>query len=85
MTSRDRVQPNLQDKELEELDEINLGINEAPKKVYIGKKMSSTMRKPLIELLRKYMHVFAWSYDDLKAYRKDLFKHVIPLKKMPNQ
>lgn len=34
----------------------------------------------LIDLLRKFRHVFAWSYDDLKAYREDLFQREIPLK-----
>ena len=51
-----------------------------PKNVYIGKKLSPEIRKSLIDLLRKYRHVFAWSYDDLKAYKQDLFQHVIPLK-----
>ena len=34
----------------------------------------------MIGLLRKYRHVFAWLYDDLKAYREDLFQHEIPFK-----
>ena len=42
--------------------------------------MSQRIRQELISLLRKYRHVFAWSYEDLKAYRKDLFQHEIPLK-----
>ena len=42
--------------------------------------MSPKIRHDLIGLLRKYKHVFAWSYDDLKAYREDLFQHEIPLK-----
>lgn len=64
----------------EDLEEINIGIEGALKMVYIGKKMSPKVRKLLIDLLRKYRHVFAWSYDDLKAYREDLFLHEIPLK-----
>ena len=65
--NQDRVHPDAKDKKPEELEEKNLGINEAPKKVYISKKLSPTIRKSLIKLLRKYKHVFAWSYDDLKA------------------
>lgn len=57
----------------EDLEEINLVTEGAPKKVYIGKKTSPNVIKMLIDLLRKYRHVFTWSYDDLKAYRKDLF------------
>ena len=44
------------------------------------KKLSPKIRKNLIKLLRNYRYVFAWSYDDLKAYREDLFQHEIPLK-----
>ena len=51
-----------------DLEEVNLGIRESPKNVYIRRKMSPKIRHDLISLLRKYRHVFAWSYDDLKAY-----------------
>ena len=64
----------------EDIEEINLGIEIAPRKVYIGKKISPTIRRMLIELLRKYKHVFSWSYEDLKVYKEDLFQHEIPLK-----
>ena len=62
------------------MEEVNLSTTEAPKNVCIGKKLSPKIRRSLIDLLRKYRHVFAWCYDDLKAYRQDLFQHVIPLK-----
>jgi len=42
--------------------------------------LPAEIRKTLIDLLWKYRHVFAWSYDDIKDYREDLFQHVIPLK-----
>ena len=62
------------------LEEVNLGTKETPKKVYMGKKLSPKIRQNLIDFLRKYRHVFAWSYDDLKAYREDLSQHEITLK-----
>jgi len=62
------------------LEEINLGTQTTPKNVYIGRNLDPKIRSKLINLLRKYRHVFAWSYDDLKAYREDLFQHEIPLK-----
>lgn len=64
----------------EDLEKINIGTNNVPKKVYIGMKMKPHVRAMLISLLRKYRHVFACPYDDLKAYREDLFQHEIPLK-----
>lgn len=63
-----------------DLEEVNLGTRIVPKKVYIGKCLSPRTRKNLIDLLRKFRHVFAWSDEDLKAYREDLFQHEIPLK-----
>ena len=80
LDKKDRVRHGAKDCKPQELEEINLGTNEAPKKVYIGQNLSAKIRKPLIDLLRKYRHVSEWSYDDLKAYREDLFQHVIPLK-----
>ena len=62
-----------------DLEEVNLGTKETPKKVHIVKKLSPKIRHDLINLLRKCRHVFAWSYDDLKAYREDIFQHEIPL------
>jgi len=56
-----------------DLEEINLGTQETPKNVYIRKNLNPKIRSRLINLLRKYRHVFAWSYDDLKAYREDMF------------
>jgi hypothetical protein len=31
-------------------------------------------------LFKEYFDVSAWSYDDLKAYDKSIFQHIIPLK-----
>ena len=67
--NQDRYTLEVKDKKPEELEEVNLGRAEASKKVYIGKKISPKVKKSLIDLLRKYRLVFAWSYDDLKAYR----------------
>jgi hypothetical protein len=64
----------------EDLEEINLGTKNTPKKVYIGKKMKPHVKTMLIALLREYRHVFTWSYDDLKAYKDEFFQHEIPLK-----
>lgn len=64
---------------MEELEEVNLGTELSPKLVYIGKKLPSHVRTNLINLLKRYKHVFAWSYEDLKAYRQDLFQHEVPL------
>jgi hypothetical protein len=33
-----------------------------------------------VVLFKEYIDVFAWSYDDLKAYDKTIFQHIIPLR-----
>ena len=59
--NQDRFTSEVKDKNPKELEEVNLGIVEAPKKVYIGKKISPKIKKALIDLLKKYRHVLAWS------------------------
>lgn len=43
---------------LEELEEVNLGTESLPKLVYIGKILPPHVRTSLINLLRRYKHVF---------------------------
>ena len=71
--NHDRTKCAAKDCKPQELEEVNLGTNEAPKKVYIGRNLSTKIRKTLIDLLRKFKHAFSWSNDDLKAYREDFF------------
>ena len=33
-----------------------------------------------VALFKEYIDVFTWSYDDLKAYDKKIFQHIIPLR-----
>jgi hypothetical protein len=37
-----------------------------------------------VALFKEYLDVFAWSYDDLKAYDKTIFQHIIPLREGAN-
>ena len=34
----------------------------------------------MIELVKAFRDVFAFTYDEIKAYRDDVFQHTIPLK-----
>lgn len=42
----------------EDLEEVNLGTKNSPKKVYIGKKMKPRVKTMLISKLRRYTRVF---------------------------
>ena len=65
---------------MEDYIEINIGIEEEPRKIKIGKGTSKKERKNLVELVKEFRDVFAFTYDELKAYRDDVFQHTIPLR-----
>ena len=67
-------------KKLDDYIEINIGTDEEPRNIKIGKGTSDKERKDLIELVKEYRDVFAFTYDELKAYRDDVFQHTIPLR-----
>ena len=42
--------------------------------------MQSEEKKGLIELLREYADIFAWSYEDMPSLETDIVMHRLPLK-----
>jgi hypothetical protein len=48
--------------------------------IKIGKGTPKEESKQIEDLIRGYWNVFAWSYDDLKAYNGNIIQHTIPLK-----
>jgi hypothetical protein len=64
--------------------EINIGTNEEPRIIKVGKTTPIEERIEIVELLKEYRDVLAFSYDELKVYREDVIQHVIPLRKIPN-
>ena len=46
----------------------------------IGTTLSPTTRKELINLLRGYSDVFAWSYQDMPGLDTDIVVHCLPLR-----
>jgi ribonuclease HI len=60
--------------------DINIGTSEEPRMVKIGKTTPIEERIQIVELLREYRDVLAFSYDELKVYREDVIQLVIPLK-----
>ena len=64
----------------EVMEAINLGTEEERREVKIRTTLSSTISEKLIDLLRKYNDVFAWSYQDMPGLDTDIVVHRFPLR-----
>ena len=58
---------------------INLGTLENPKKVKISSTLSSEEQKEPTKLLKEFLEVFAWSYEDMLGIDLDIVQHWIPI------
>ena len=61
--------------------EINIGMDKDRKLIKIGKGTLEKERNNLINLIKEYKDVLAFSYDELKSYQEYVFQHSIPLTK----
>ncbi|RDY05863.1 hypothetical protein CR513_10234, partial [Mucuna pruriens] len=66
----------------EDLEVINLGGEEETWEIRVGKQVPSDLRQRLVELLKEYADIFAWSYRDIPALDIAIVKHRLPL--VPN-
>jgi hypothetical protein len=60
--------------------ECNIGTPEEPKFVKLSRSLTEEQRAKYTELLREFVDVFAWTYEDLKTYDTSIIEHKIPLK-----
>ena len=60
--------------------DCNIGTAENPRMVKISKSLSAEQRSRYIKLLKEYVDVFAWSYEELKTYDTAIIQHKVPLK-----
>jgi hypothetical protein len=51
-----------------------------PRYVKLSKNLTKEKRSEYIGLLREFVDVFAWTYEDLKTYDISIIEHKIPLK-----
>ena len=59
-----------------ELEEVNLGTDPGnPKLVFIKSQLSAQEREQLVELMKKYVDVFAWTYDEMPGLDPKLVVH----------
>lgn len=64
----------------EPTERINLGSEEDKKEVTIGSLLDTDIKSKLIDLLKEYIDVFAWSYQDMPGLDTNIVQHYLPLK-----
>ena len=58
---------------------IDFGVPDQPKEIRIGSSLSPDERSELIDLLRSYLDVFAWSYEDMPGLDPTIVQHHLPI------
>ncbi|RVW20478.1 hypothetical protein CK203_109914 [Vitis vinifera] len=69
-----RVSPAVGDTEI-----VDFGTADQPRELRIGSDLSTDERDSLIQLLRAYLDVFAWSYEDMPGLDPSIVQHRLPL------
>lgn len=64
----------------EPLETVNLGSEENVREVKVGALLSPLIKGQLVSLLKEYVDVFAWSYQDMPGLDTDIVEHKLPLK-----
>lgn len=64
---------------IEDTEEVDISNNGEPQMVRIGLSLSVVERTQLIETLKEYRDVFAWSYKDMPGIDPEIAEHTIPL------
>ncbi|KAI5409890.1 hypothetical protein KIW84_055372 [Lathyrus oleraceus] len=64
----------------EQIELVNLGFKDDVKEVKIGSRLCPDVKKGLVDLLREYSYVFAWSYQDMPGLDSEIVEHTLSLK-----
>ena len=58
---------------------IDFGVPDKPREIRIGSSLSSDERSGLIDLLKSYLDVFAWSYENMPSLDPTIVQHHLPI------
>src|ERR1044072_3957280 len=64
----------------EQVEVANLGTDEDRKEIKIGAGLENSVEERLVQMLRDYIEVFAWSYEDMPGLDIDIVVHRLPTK-----
>ena len=59
---------------------VNLGTNDENKEVKIGSSLDPSAKKEIVDLLREYVDIFAWSYQDMSGLSTEIVEHQLPMR-----
>ena len=59
---------------------VNLGTDDERKEVKIGSSLDSSAKKEIIDLLKEYADIFAWSYQDMLRLSTKIMEHQLPIR-----
>ncbi|XP_056159729.1 uncharacterized protein LOC130135193 [Syzygium oleosum] len=57
---------------------INLGDSENVREIKIGAGISEIKARRMVDLLKEYQNVFAWSYADIPGLDREIVEHALP-------
>src|ERR1051325_1604789 len=64
----------------EPIEVVNLGTNEDRKEIKIGTGLENSVKEIVIQMLRDYIEIFAWSYEDMIGLDINIVVHRLPTK-----
>ena len=54
---------------------VNLGTDDEKKEVKIGSSLDSFAKKEIVDLLKEYADIFAWSYQEMPGLSTEIVEH----------
>ena len=59
---------------------VNLGKNDKKKEVKIGSSLDPYAKKEIVGILKEYVDIFAWSYQDMSGLSTEIVEHQLPIR-----
>ena len=59
---------------------VNLGTDNEKKEVKIDSSLDPSTKKEIVDLLREYVDIFAWSYQDMPGLGTEIVEHQLPMR-----
>jgi hypothetical protein len=83
LTKDDHAKNILEDvsvRKVQEMRKVNIGMDKSLKYVNLGVDCTTEEVDQYVSLFKEYIDVFDCTYNNLKAYDKMIFQHIIPLR-----